>query len=53
MEISKEVPHKAEIDVYQDPAIPVLDIYLRDATSNFRDNCSSMFITALFIIVTN
>lgn len=53
MEISIEVPKKAEIDVSQHPAIPVLGIHLKDATSYFRDNCSSMFITALFIIATN
>lgn len=53
MEISMEVPKKGEIDVSQDPTIPVLGIHLKDATFYFRDICSSMFITVLFIIAPN
>jgi hypothetical protein len=34
----------------KDPAIPLLDIYLKDAPPYHKDTCSIMFITALFII---
>ena len=35
----------------QDPAIPLLGIYPKDASSYHKDMCSTMFIAALFIIV--
>ena len=34
-------------------AIPLLGIYLKDATTYNKDTCSTMFIAALFIIVRN
>ena len=37
-------------NVPQDPAIPLLGIYPKDAQSCYKDMCSSMFIAALFVI---
>ena len=37
-------------DVPQYPADPVLDIYPKDASSCYRNTCSTMSIAALFII---
>ena len=34
----------------QDPAIPLLGIYPKDAQSYHKDICSTMFIAALFVI---
>ncbi|CAO2587550.1 hypothetical protein LEMLEM_LOCUS4539, partial [Lemmus lemmus] len=34
----------------QDPVIPLLGIYPKDAQSCHRDMCSTMFIAALFVI---
>ena len=34
----------------QDPAIPLLGIYPRDAQSYFKSICSTMFIATLFVI---
>jgi hypothetical protein len=34
----------------EDPAIPLLGIYLEDAPTYNKDTCSTMFIEALFII---
>ncbi|CAO2595804.1 hypothetical protein LEMLEM_LOCUS8326, partial [Lemmus lemmus] len=34
----------------QDPAIPLLDIYPKDAQSHHKDMCSTMLIAALFVI---
>jgi hypothetical protein len=34
----------------QDPAIPLLSIYPKDAPLYHKDTCSTMFIAALFII---
>ena len=38
------------IDLPQDPAIPFLGIYPKDASSYYRDNFSAIFIAARFII---
>ena len=35
----------------QDPSIPLLGIYPKDAQSCHKDTCSTMFIAALFVIV--
>ena len=40
-----------EIDLPQDPTIPLLGIYPKYAQSYHEDTCPNMFITALFIIV--
>jgi hypothetical protein len=37
----------------QDPAMPLLGIYPRDALPHHKDTCSTMFIAALFIIARN
>jgi hypothetical protein len=36
-----------------DPAIPILGIYPKDASLHPKNRCSTMFITALLIIVIN
>ena len=41
---------KLENSFPQDPAIPLLGIYPKDARSCHKDMCSSMFIVALFVI---
>jgi hypothetical protein len=44
---------KLGIILPQDPAIPLLDIYTKDASLYHRDTCSTMFIAALLIIARN
>jgi hypothetical protein len=39
-----------EIDIPEDPAIPLLGIYLKDALPCHRGTCSTVFIVALFVI---
>ena len=39
-----------EIDLPEDPAIPLLGIYPKDAPAYQRGKCSTMFIVALFMI---
>jgi hypothetical protein len=39
-----------EIDLPEDPAIPLLGIYPKDATLYHRDKSSTVFIAALFVI---
>jgi hypothetical protein len=39
-----------DIELPQDPAIPLLDIYQEDAPTCNKDTCSTMFIAAIFII---
>jgi len=51
MEISLEVLRKFGIELPEDPAIPLLGIYSKDAPTYNKDTCSPMFIAALFIIV--
>ena len=41
---------KLDIELPGDPAIPLLGIYPKDASTYKRDTCSTMFIAALFII---
>jgi hypothetical protein len=50
LEINLEVPQKLEIDLPEDPAIPFLEIYPKDAPPCHRGKCSTMFIAALFVI---
>jgi len=50
LEISLEVPQKIDILLPEDPAIPLLGIYSKDAPTYNKDTCSTMFIAALFII---
>jgi hypothetical protein len=37
----------------EDTAIPLLGIYPEDGSTSNKDTCSTMFITALFIIARN
>jgi hypothetical protein len=39
-----------EIDLLEDPIIPLLAIYSKDVTQHHRDMCSKIFIVALFAI---
>jgi hypothetical protein len=48
LEISLAVPQK--IGLPEDPAIPVLSLYPKDALTCNKDTCSTMFIAASFII---
>ena len=41
------------ISLPQDPAIPLLGIYPKEAHSYNKDICSTMFIAALFVIARN
>jgi hypothetical protein len=41
------------IDLSQDPAVPLLGIYPKDASPNHGNTCSTMLIAALFIIARN
>jgi hypothetical protein len=43
-------PRKLEIVLPEDPDIPLLSIYSKDAPSYKKDTQSTMFIAALFII---
>ena len=49
LEINLEVPQKMEIDLPEDPAIPLLGMYPKDAPPCHRNTCSTMFIAALFV----
>jgi hypothetical protein len=44
---------RMRISLLQDPAIPILAIYPKDALSYHKDTESDMFITILFIIARN
>jgi hypothetical protein len=44
------VPQKLDIVLLEDPAIPLLGIYPEDVPTSKKDTCSTMFISALFII---
>jgi hypothetical protein len=44
---------KLEIDLPEDPAIPLLGICPKDAPPCHRSTCSTIFIEALFVIVKN
>jgi hypothetical protein len=41
---------KLEIDLPENPAMPLLGIYPKDASPCHRATCSTMFIAALFVI---
>jgi hypothetical protein len=41
-----------EIDLPEDPAIPFLGIYSKDAPPCYRGTCSTMYIVSLFVIAT-
>ena len=39
-----------DIELLEDPAIPLLGIYPEDALTHSKNTCSTMFIGAVFII---
>jgi hypothetical protein len=41
---------KLDIDLLEDPAIPLLGIYPEDASMCNKNTCSTMLISAIFII---
>jgi hypothetical protein len=50
LEICLVVLRKSDIVLSEDPAIPLLGLYPKDAPTCNKDTCSAMFIEALFII---
>jgi len=44
------IDNKLDIELPEDPAIPLLGIHQKDAPTYNKDTCSTMFIAALFII---
>ena len=42
-----------DIVLLEDPAIPLLGIYLEDVPTSKKYTCSTMFIAALFIIASS
>jgi hypothetical protein len=50
LEISLAVPQKLDIVLLEDPTIPLLGIYPEVVPTGKKDICSTMFISALFII---
>ena len=44
---------KLQIDMPQDPTIPLLAIYTKDALPYYNDTCSTMFIATLMLIAEN
>jgi hypothetical protein len=42
-----------DIVLHEDPAIPLLDIYPKDAPTCNKDTCSTMLIVDIFIIARN
>jgi len=50
LEIIWRILRKLDIPLPEDPAIPLLGIYPKDAPTYNKDTCSTMFIAALFII---
>jgi hypothetical protein len=44
---------KLGIVLPQDPAIPLLGIYPKDASEHHKDTCSTMYIAALFVVDRN
>ena len=51
LKISMAVSQRSGINLTQDPVIPLLDIYPKNAQSYHNDTCPIIFIAALFITV--
>jgi hypothetical protein len=47
---SRRFLRKLKIDLPEDPAIPLLGIYPKDALPCYRGTCSTMFMATLFVI---
>ena len=50
LDVSVAISQKIRKNLPQDPVIPLLDIYPKDAQSCHKDMCSTMFIAALSVI---
>jgi hypothetical protein len=50
---SNRLLRKLEIDLPEDPAIPLLGLYPNDALPCHRGSCSTMFIEVLFLIASS
>lgn len=52
MEISMENSQKAKVKINFpfNPAIPLLDLYPKDSTSNATDICSPIFVSAIYTL---
>jgi hypothetical protein len=50
LEINLEGLRKLEMALPEDPAVPLLGIYPKDAPPCNRGTCSTVFIVALFVI---
>jgi hypothetical protein len=50
LEINLDVPQKIENRSTEDPAIPLLRLYPKDALPCHRSTCATMFTEALFVI---
>jgi hypothetical protein len=51
MDSSMEAPQKTKVALPYDPAILLLQIYLKESKSGYnKDTCTPMFIAALFTI---
>jgi hypothetical protein len=50
LEINLVISQKLEVDLPEDPAIPLLGIYPKMLHHCHKDTCSAMFIAALFVI---
>ena len=50
LDISMAISQKSGNNLPQNPAIPLLSIYPKDAQSYHKDMCSTVFIAALFVI---
>ena len=53
LDINLAAFRKLEIALPEDPAIPLLDIYPKDASLFHKDICSAMFTAVLFLIACN
>jgi hypothetical protein len=53
MEINFVVPQKKAIGLPQDPAVPLLGIYPKDALFYQNGTCSNMFLVGLLILAGN
>ena len=50
LEISLVIPQKINLILPEDSAIPLLGIQPKDAQTNIKDICSSMFIAVSFML---
>jgi hypothetical protein len=50
LKINLEINQRLEIDLPEDPAIPLLVIYPKDVPPCHRGMCSTLFIVGLFVL---